>query len=155
MWCFTCTGYKGGAIEQLIELLINENERTPKFEFTVVECCDSKVEQEFKKYKYTHFVQLKHPKSRENKLWWKLRGGVRKLTGNDISIILPFNRRVRNFLCNKGADFDYIISEGCEIGVFSKPSKMYGTDKFVNHIHCEDFLYPFSGRYIWSYYCSR
>ena len=68
---------------------------------------------------------------------------VRKLTGNDISIILPFNRRVRNFLCNKGADFDYIISEGCEIGVFSKPSKMYGTDKFVNHIHCETFSTPF------------
>ena len=147
--CFVTCGalpvpaIKGGAIEQLIELLINENERTPKFEFTVVECCDSKVEQEFKKYKYTHFVQLKHPKSRENKLWWKLRGGVRKLTGNDISIILPFNRRVRNFLCNKGADFDYIISEGCEIGVFSKPSKMYGTDKFVNHIHCETFSTPF------------
>ena len=147
--CFVTCGalpvpaIKGGAIEQLIELLINENERTPKFEFTVVECCDSKVEQEFKKYKYTHFVQLKHPKSRENKLWWKLRGGVRKLTGNDISIILPFNRRVRNFLCNNGADFDYIISEGCEIGVFSKPSKMYGTDKFVNHIHCETFSTPF------------
>ena len=76
--CFVTCGalpvpaIKGGAIEQLIELLINENERTPKFEFTVVECCDSKVEQEFKKYKYTHFVQLKHPKSRENKLWWKL-----------------------------------------------------------------------------------
>ena len=70
--CFVTCGalpvpaIKGGAIEQLIELLINENERTPKFEFTVVECCDSKVEQEFKKYKYTHFVQLKHPKSREN-----------------------------------------------------------------------------------------
>ena len=62
---------------------------------------------------------------------------------SDISIILPFNRRVRNFLCNKGADFDYIISEGCEIGVFSKPSKMYGTDKFVNHIHCETFSTPF------------
>ena len=59
--CFVTCGalpvpaIKGGAIEQLIELLINENERTPKFEFTVVECCDSKVEQEFKKYKYTHF----------------------------------------------------------------------------------------------------
>ena len=45
--CFVTCGalpvpaIKGGAIEQLIELLINENERTPKFEFTVVECCDS------------------------------------------------------------------------------------------------------------------
>ena len=44
--CFVTCGalpvpaIKGGAIEQLIELLINENERTPKFEFTVVECCD-------------------------------------------------------------------------------------------------------------------
>lgn len=147
--CFVTCGalpvpaIKGGAIEQLIELLINENERTPKFQFTVVECCDLIVGQEFGKYKYTNFVQLKHPGYKENKLWWKLRGGVRKLTGYDIPTILPFNRRVKSFLCKEGAKFDYIINEGCEVGVFSKPSWMYGSDKFVYHIHCETFSSTF------------
>lgn len=147
--CFVTCGalpvpaIKGGAIEQLIELLINENERTPKFQFTIVECCDSIVEQELRKYKYTNFVQLKHPGYRENKLWWKLRGAVRKLMRYDMPTILPFNRRVKSFLCKEGGQFDYIISEGCEADIFSKPSQMYGAGKFVYHIHSETFSSPF------------
>lgn len=133
----------GGAIEQLLELLINENELHPQYYFTIIECSDEKVKRLSMVYRYTKFVFIKHPHRWMQKyFWWKLRGAIRKFTSIDGVSLLPYNKRVINYLCKEGNKFDYIIDEGAEIGIFLKPSKMLGQDKFILHIHCDTLSTP-------------
>lgn len=50
---------KGGAVETLVEYILDENEKNPKYKFTVISVMDSKAQEYSKKYKYTDFVYIK------------------------------------------------------------------------------------------------
>lgn len=50
---------KGGAVETLINLLIDENERFGKFRFEVYSIYDSEAEEQSKRYKYASFCFVK------------------------------------------------------------------------------------------------
>lgn len=147
--CFVTCGelpvpaISGGAIEQLIEILINENELHPQFNFTVIEGYNKTVKYSISQYRYTKFVFIRQPaKWIQKKIWWKLRGLMRKLISRDYASLLPYNKLVINYLCKNGGDFDYIVCEGCDVGVFLKPSRLLGCHKFIFHIHCETFATP-------------
>jgi glycosyltransferase involved in cell wall biosynthesis len=49
---------KGGAIETLVQHLIDENEKNPKVHFTVISVADKIADLERKKYKHTEFVNI-------------------------------------------------------------------------------------------------
>lgn len=50
---------KGGAVENLIVNLINENEKKHNLDFTIFSIYDEKAVEEARKYKYTNFVFIK------------------------------------------------------------------------------------------------
>lgn len=50
---------KGGAVETLVEYILDENEKNPKYKFTVISVMDSEAQEYSKKYKYTDFVYIK------------------------------------------------------------------------------------------------
>lgn len=47
---------KGGAVENLVQILLDENEKTPKFDFTVFSLNDEDAKREAKKYKRAKFI---------------------------------------------------------------------------------------------------
>ena len=50
---------KGGAVENLVVNLINENEKKHNLDFTIFSIYDEKAIEESKKYKYAKFIFLK------------------------------------------------------------------------------------------------
>ena len=46
---------KGGAVETLVEYILDENEKRPKYQFTVISISDSDAQKKSLKYKYTNF----------------------------------------------------------------------------------------------------
>ena len=53
---------KGGAVENLIEDLLDENEKRHGFDFTVFSLYEEKAKQQSKKYKNTNFYFVNPPK---------------------------------------------------------------------------------------------
>ena len=61
---------KGGAVETLAEYMINENERDPRYIFTVITIKANYSVELSKKYKYTNFVFIDNKENRVvNKCW--------------------------------------------------------------------------------------
>lgn len=54
---------KGGAVENLIEFLLNENEKKHEFYFTIFSIYEKKAQILSRKYKYSDFTFIKYPKS--------------------------------------------------------------------------------------------
>lgn len=128
---------KGGAIEQLIEILINNNENNPLYKFTIITCkCYNKIRRQ---YKYTQFIEINTPPRFINSLLWKLRILIKKLTRLDFYRLIPYNLNAERWLLKNGNSFDFIICEGCEINIIRKISKIIGKEKFIYHIHTETF----------------
>lgn len=50
---------KGGGVETLLEVLLNENEKTPTIDFTVFTIDDKSSAKKQKLYRYAHFVNVK------------------------------------------------------------------------------------------------
>ena len=46
---------KGGAIETLLQYVVNENEKSPRAELTIVSLYDPEAEAASDKYKYTNY----------------------------------------------------------------------------------------------------
>lgn len=114
---------KGGAVETLMDILIEENEKRHKVEFVFLSIYDEEAEEISKNYKYTKIIYT--PKS---SLFVKKSYGllVNKIFRNIFKLsVLP--RRIQDFkLIKKIDDLDY----DCIV------SQSYFTDlfKFVKHI---------------------
>src|SRR5574344_392586 len=122
--CFVTNGtlpvpaINGGAIEQLIEILIRENEKNHLFDFTIVGLYNKDLDIEISKYKYTSF-SLKKINSTVNRLfWWKIRGALKKIIHKDYYQVLPYNRFAEKYLFMNCSLFDLIICEGAEVSIF-------------------------------------
>ena len=59
---------KGGAVETLIEYLLDENEKNPTFEFTVISVGDDEAESISKKYTHARFIYVPASNPRINRL---------------------------------------------------------------------------------------
>lgn len=51
---------QGGAVQTLIDSIINSNEKNPKFKFTVISSYNKEAYKKSQQYKYTRFVFVKH-----------------------------------------------------------------------------------------------
>ncbi|MDO5381699.1 MAG: glycosyltransferase family 4 protein [Eubacteriales bacterium] len=58
-WVLPVPGVKGGAIESLIDILIDQNEIYHRFDFIVISIYDKDAERVAEKYKYTQFIYIK------------------------------------------------------------------------------------------------
>lgn len=134
---------KGGAIETLINLLIDENEKNQKFNFLVISIYDSIAYEKSKNYKYTKFLYIKPRKF--HTLFDLIYRGITKF----FNIRIPYLSTINYLAFNKmkKIDFDYIIAEGGNYYNFSLFKKKYGTEKIVAHIHHHYKPKPILGSY--------
>lgn len=127
---------KGGAVENLIDLFIKDNEKKNLHDITVISVYDEKAEVEARKYNYCSFmyVRLKAP-------YDKLRQAVRHVINSIPRIYIGnlYIRKVRKLLVksSKTADYDAIIVENTpEFGLILR--KIY-KGRLILHLH-NDYL---------------
>lgn len=133
---------KGGAIERLITMLIEDNEQYKNVEFTIITCKDHKAELLQSKFKHTKFVNIRTYGTLYNKLAWKLRGLMRKLINKEFYQFHAFERKAEKYLLKYGEKFNYIINEGADPHMMRNVAKKYGPQKLVLHLHCHMMANP-------------
>lgn len=125
---------QGGAVETLIQILINNNEKNHKHDITVYTSYDAKSKEMSKKYKFTKFIFIE-----TNDIEYKI-GKVLRYIINRIPRIYIGNKFV-NRLEKKiefyREEYDYVIVENSpEYGL---KLKKYFSQNLILHLH-NDFL---------------
>lgn len=139
----TVPAVHGGAIETLINILIDQNEIEKKVNFIVVTNYVEEAKKLSERYKYTKFIYLNRDEEKDKKINQKidfLRRVLYRLSLGIISIPLGWkhfeiirNRKLRNL------EADYIVAEGGTYYSFVPFAKRIGRDKMYLHIHHEMF----------------
>ncbi len=143
--CFITSGMlpvpavKGGAIEQLIQQLCEDNERNPHFELTVVTRKDPVAIAGQQPYKHTRFENYVQWGGLYHKLAWKGRGLMRKLTGHPWPQFHTFEFQALRYIKKNHRNFDLIIAEGCDMELMRCISRCVDKEKLCLHLHCELF----------------
>ena len=138
--CFVLNGslpvpaIKGGAIEQLVEILIKQNEDYHAFEFLVIGPYYEDTIFLKKNYQHTKFIDIKYSKIWNQRLG-TFRAVINKFFHKDYALLSAYNYKVEQYLLKNGNTFDYIINEHADDGLFLRPAKKYGKEKFINHLH--------------------
>lgn len=138
--CFVLNGnlpvpaVRGGAIESLVEMLVKENEVQRTYDFTIVGPYDEKTDSLKPAYHQTTFVDIRYSRSINQRLG-TIRAIINKLFHRDFALLSLYNYKVEQYLLKHGSDFDYIVNEHADDGLFLLPAKKFGKEKFVNHLH--------------------
>lgn len=145
---------RGGAVEELVTILIEENEIERQAEFYVFSMADDEARERAKNYRYTHMVYL--PRTNVwDRVWnrliryWDL--VVHKIApGRKTMIDIAYYRRVHRYL--RKHPVDAIVAEGGKYEQFRRFSQDYGKEKLYLHVHhhllCEPYFDHIFGRAI-------
>ena len=123
---------KGGAVETLVEYLLNENEKNKDYQFTVISIGDEKAKKISQKYKYTKFIYI----NPSNKFINKIRMFIYKILKH-LSIYIPFSgefKKVLKMLKNI-EEQDYFIYEAGPTTQIPALNKIIPKEKLLVHIH--------------------
>lgn len=118
---------RGGAIEKLVNDLIDENEKKQKLDITLVSIYDGQAEEESKRYKHTKFIYIKNDfKYKIKAIWVRLRN----LIGRNLN---TYNERALDEIKNK--EFDYIVVEDGAYKSFKSYLKYFDKNQMILHFH--------------------
>lgn len=117
---------KGGAVEQLITYLINENERQHKFDIDLYTLDDIKLSQV--NYKYTHLIKIRKPLI--SKIYG-LRKRINNFLGNDKSDGYVEYKMAKLFKTNY---YDKVLIEN-NMDLYLLLLKKRTREKFYFHLH--------------------
>ncbi len=128
---------KGGAVERLITMLVEDNEQYHLAEFTVVTCRDRNAIKIQNKFKYTKFLNFKVTNSKlllkyGPKFQWHLQ---HKLNMDFIFYDRYYSCVYLHLLFNRNK-YDMIIAEGDCFMNMNMSSKLVGTNRLCAHLHC-------------------
>ncbi|WP_314646830.1 glycosyltransferase family 4 protein [Prevotella multiformis] len=143
--CFITSGMlpvpaiKGGAIEQLIQQLCEDNEKNPHFDLTVITQKDPMAVAAQQFYPHTHFINYVQWRGLYYKLAWKARGMMRRLTRHAYPQFHTYEYQVLQYIKRERGEFDLIIAEGCDMELMYCISRLVGKDRVCLHLHCEFF----------------
>ena len=136
---------KGGAIEELVTILIEQNEIEQKAEFIVFSMENEEARERAKEYKYTQVVYIQKTSLADRIVNRILRYSNRFIKGKTL-IDIAYYRRVFKYL--KEHMVDAIVAEGGLYHEMRRFAEEFGKDKVYLHIHhhllCEpyiDYLY--------------
>lgn len=123
---------KGGAVETLVEYLINENEIQNKYNITVISIGDEEAEKKTKNYKYTKFVYINKSNSILNKILLFLYKVLKH-----INIYIPFSLEFKKALkeLKKIEAQDCYIYEAGPTTQLPALGKIIEKNKLLVHIH--------------------
>lgn len=137
---------KGGAIERLMTMLAEENEKYGLLDITVIGVYDKQAIAVQQKFSKTKFVNLLPKGCKYNiiRRWeGKIRWHVREHFGYDIHFRNTYPSLVDSFIKKEGHKFDLFVSEGYDYEALVTASKLYGKDKVCWHLHMNP---PFNPR---------
>ena len=123
---------KGGAVETLVEYLLLENEKTGKYNFTVISIEDDEAIKQSNNYKYTNFVYVKNHNKTINRI---LLFAYRVL--KHLKINIPFSLEFWSGLklLKKIQNQDLFIYEAGPTTQIPRISKIVGKDNLYVHLH--------------------
>ena len=140
------TDVKGGAIERLMTMLAEENEKYDLLDITVIGVYDKQAIVVQQKFSKTKFVNLLPKECKYNiiRSWeGKIRWHVREHFGYDIHFRNTYPSLVDSYIKKEGHKFDLFVSEGYDYEALVTASKLYGKDKVCWHLHMNP---PFNPR---------
>lgn len=132
---------KGGAIEELVTILIEQNEIEQKVEFLVFSMENQEAMEIAKKYKHTQIVYLPRTTFADRVINRVLRYTNRVVKGKSL-IDIAYYRRVFAYL--KEHPVDAIVAQGGLYHEFKRFAEEFGKEKIYLHIHhhllCEPYI---------------
>ena len=126
---------KGGAIERILTMLLEDNEKYALVEFTIITQYDSHALNLQNNFRYTKFINLPTPNRMLNSIHWRLLFLIEKLIGIKLGRFKLVNRKIERVLLDRYSEYDLIINECAEIQAIKKVADIYGTKKFCRHMH--------------------
>lgn len=139
--CFVTSGslpvpaVRGGAVEQLVQQLCEDNERTPRFEITCVTKYDAEAIEHQHAFRHTKFVNVK---TRGKLYYWitqKIHGLIYRVTGINNPLVYIYEWRVNKFLLEHANEFDMVIAEACNMELLKTLAKCIGRERVCLHLH--------------------
>lgn len=137
---------KGGAIERLMTILAEENEKYGLLDLTILGIYDAQAVAIQQKFTKTRFVNLAPKICKSNfirNLEGKIRWHIRERFGYDVHFKNTYPNLVDRFLKKEGYKFDLFISEGYDYEALITASRLFGKDKVCWHLHMNP---PFNPR---------
>ena len=132
---------KGGAIEELVTILIEQNEIEQKAEFIVFSMANAEAEEKAKEYKHTEIVFIPKTSFADRLVNRILRYSNPFIKGKTL-IDIAYYRRVFAYL--KEHPVDAIVAEGGLYHEMRRFAEEFGKDKVYLHIHhhllCEPYI---------------
>lgn len=123
---------KGGAVETLVEYLLDENEIDKNFEFTVYSIADKEADKISKKYKYTTIKYIEKSKGWLNKVLFHLDRALQHI-GVYIPCSVEFYRLLNQL--KKEKNIDYFIYEAGQTTQLPLLARIIPKEKLLVHIH--------------------
>lgn len=121
---------QGGASEALAQTLLDENEKNPQVEFTVLTVDHPGARELAAAYHHAKFVWFK-PQVMWNKFWWRIRA-VCKAVGDTV-LPFPYQRvQAASWLEEHQDEFDLILTE-CDLDIVQRAK--VPPEKVLYHIH--------------------
>ena len=128
----------GGAVERLITMIAEDNELNPRFEFTILTCCNDEAIELQKKFRYTKFVNIPAYASNRVVFWSRRIHNVfnhRLHIATDVTwikwLMSPFNR----YVFKHRNQFDMFVTEGATTDFCCTASRFVGRNKMTMHLH--------------------
>lgn len=122
---------KGGAIETLLQYVVDENEKHPRAELTIVSLFDSNAQAASNKYNYTKYIYFK--KGLFFGLRWFFFRVIRKLFGKRILVLEPYEYFINKLIGYQ--KYDVFINESADFNSFRIVSNAIGRDHCYAHLH--------------------
>ena len=129
---------KGGAVERLITMIVEDNEQNPRFEFTVLTCKNADAIEQQKRFKYTTFVNIPAYASNRVVFWSRRIHNIfnhRLHITNDVVwvkwLMSPFNR----YVFKNRNRFDLFVTEGATTDFCCTASRFVDRNKMTMHLH--------------------
>ena len=120
----------GGASEALAQTLLDENEKDPQVEFTVLSTVHSAAWEQAQHYRHAQFVWFK-PQVLWNKFWWRIRAAHKQLGRSPLPF--PYQRvQAAAWLEEHQHEFDYILTE-CDLDIVQRAK--VPPEKVLYHMH--------------------
>ncbi len=121
---------QGGASEALAQTLLDENEKNPQVEFTVLTVDHPGARERAVDYRHAKFVWFK-PQMMWNKVWWRIRALHKKFS--DTPLLFPYQRvQAADWLEEHHTEFDLILTE-CDLDIVQHAH--VPPEKVLYHMH--------------------
>ena len=123
---------KGGAVEELITLLLEQNELEKKAELVIFSMADAQAEEAAKKYKNSRIIYIPADNILD-KINNRIRRYLTKPSEPGALLDSGYFRKIYKILC--GMEFDAIVGEGGLYHEYRQFARKFGADKVYLHIH--------------------